>query len=292
MMRHWASYADGAYLGRLKALHASMLRHCGDFTLHVLAWDDAVAEWGHRQEDVLVTEAGEFLADHPELRPENLPGPVRTKVEHYWTVGPAFIADCIRTADAPVMYADADTFLFSSPEPIFDEICDAPAAVFPHSFALASRGLPGPTVESHICFGANNVGFVYIADARIAKAWADQCRTWCYDRLEVVPIPERQLRYGDQRYLDDWPARYGAHVVKHPGACLGPWAIHTRPLGQDADGHVQFGGRELIAYHFSGLRELPDGMSVNTRPEYALPDEANMIYAPYWRALYEAKGRP
>ena len=79
------------------------------------------------------------------------------------------------------------------------------------------------------------------------------------------------------------------HVVEHPGACLGPWAIHTRPLTVEG-GQVHFGGRPLVSYHYSGLRELPDGHSVNTRPEYQVTEEqARIIYAPYWDALEEAK---
>jgi len=192
----------------------------------------------------------------------------------------------------------------SSPEPVFAEIGCAPAAVFPHNFARASQGLPGPTVESHEVFGKYNVGLVYIADRAIAEEWATQCREWCYDRVEggpriergsiwspgladvvQVPIPDRLLRYGDQKYLDDWPGKHGAHVVQHPGAELGPWAIHTRAL--DVRGGVaHFGNMPLVAFHYSSYRELPEGHSVLTRPEYQVAErQARIIYSPYIQEL-------
>jgi len=74
----------------------------------------------------------------------------------------------------PVAYVDADIMFHSSPEPVFTEIGGAPAAVFPHNFARASQGLPGPTVESHEVFGQYNVGLVYVADRQVAEEWAEK----------------------------------------------------------------------------------------------------------------------
>ena len=289
--RHWVTYADRNYLPRLKALHASMKRHCGPFELHVLAWDSLT--W---YEYARLTTgrygampSGDFLRRHPELEIDKLPGPPRSRVEHFWTCGPRWIADVMEETGEPVTYVDADIMFFSSPEPVFAEIDLAPAAVIPHNFARAADGLPGPVHETHHVFGLYNVGLVYVAEQRIAAEWAAQCREWCADRVEVVPIPERRLRYGDQKYLDRWDSEYGAHVVEHPGACLGPWAIHRLPLTVE-NGQVLYGGRPLVSYHYSGLRELPDGHNVNTRPKYQVTDEqARIIYAPYWDALEEAK---
>lgn len=79
------------------------------------------------------------------------------------------------------------------------------------------------------------------------------------------------------------------HVVRHPGACLGPWAVHTRALDVRS-GVVHFGNRPLVAYHYSGLRDLPDGHSVPTRPEYRLTARQEaIVYRPYYQALDEAK---
>ena len=98
--------------------------------------------------------------------------------------------------------------------------------------------------------------------------------------------------YGDQKYLDRWPQQepYSrAHVIQHPGACAGPWGVHAKPL-EVRDGVIYFGGRPLVAWHYSGYRELPDGHTVLTRPEYMLTDEqAEILYVPYIRALEAAR---
>jgi hypothetical protein len=264
--RIFCTYADSAYLGRLKAMHASMKRHCGPFELHVLAWDEGVAAWCETEGLPCRISAGDSSA---------WPGPPRSKVETMWTVGPQWIADVMKRTGQPVTYVDADVMFHSSPEPVFAEIGGAPAAVFPHGFARASQGLPGPTAESHEVFGKYNVGLVYVADPAIAEEWAAQCREWCYDRLSDDGT------YGDQAYLTEWPAKHGAHVVQHPGAQLGPWAVHTRSLDV-RDGMIHFGGRPLVAFHYSAYRELPDGHTVMTRPEYRLtPRQEDIIYGPY-----------
>lgn len=292
--RIYATYADSAYLGRLKALHASMKRHCGPFELHVLAWDSGVIDW-----------CASVGLPWSQAYHRVLSGPERTVVERMWTEGPQWIADVMERTGQPATYVDADIMFHSSPEPVFAEIGGAPAAVFPHNFARAAQGLPGPTVESHEVFGKYNVGLVYIADREIAEEWAAQCREWCYDRVEdvssaeprarremggppanlPVPIPDRLRRYGDQKFLDAWPADNGAHVVQHPGADLGPWSVHTRAIDV-RDGAVFFGGRPLVAFHYSSYRELPDGHTVLTRPEYRLtPRQEEIIYGPYIEEL-------
>ncbi len=283
--RHWATYCDSAYLPRLKALHASMVRHCGPFELHVLAWDDGVANWC-TENDFPHQHVDSFFAKHPELGFGELPGPPRTKVELMWTAGPRWIADVMERTGEPVTYCDSDVMLFSSPEPVFAEIGGAPAAVVPHGFASASQGLPGPTWQTHQVFGEFNVNFVYAADAHFPKMWAKQTREWCYDRVEQVTNEDWTLKYGDQKYLEKW-REGGAHVIRHPGAAPGPWCVHTRALDV-RDGVIHFGNRPLIAYHFSGYREGPHGIEQLSRPEYAISErQGEIIYTPYIRALRE-----
>lgn len=280
--RIYATYCDSNYLGRLKSLHASMVRHCGPFELHVLAWDAGVAKWCRGAAGVRCELASDYKTD-------DLPGPARTTVETMWTIGPQWIVYTMKKTGQPVTYVDADIMFHSSPEPVFAEIGAAPAAVFPHGFARLSQGLPGPTVESHEVFGKYNVGLAYVADRAIAEEWAAQCREWCYDRVEEVPIPDRKLRYGDQKYLDDWPVKHAAHIVQHPGAELGPWAVHTRALNM-SDGVIHFGNRPLVSFHYSSYLELPEGRLQYTRPEYRLTArQQDIIYGPYIKEMERQK---
>ncbi len=290
MTRHFCSYSDSAYLPRLKALYASMVRHCGDFRLHVLAWDYGVRDWCRREDIDCQRIDEDFLDRYPALAIDKLPGPPRSRVEHMWTCGPQWIVDVMDKTGEPVAYVDADVMFHSFPEPVFAEIGDAPVGVVPHGFCEAAPA-PIPTIKSHSIFGKYNVGLIHFNDPRVALNWATNCRTWCYAHLEHWPDAscDPLVLYGDQKYLDAWPERFNGHVVRYPGACAGPWGVHARPL-EVRDGKIHFGGEPLVAWHYSGYRELPDGHTVMTRPEYMLTNEqAEILYTPYIKALEEAK---
>lgn len=293
--RVWVTYCDANYWPRARAMIRSLCKHGSPVQIALLWWGDGVPEYvaSELATNYHVQDITGFLEAHPELRADKLPGPPRTRVEHMWTVGPQFCADVMRETGGPVTYCDADVFFHSSPEPVFAEIGDAPAGVVPHGFARKAQGLPGPTVESHSVFGTYNVGVVHFNDVRVAEDWARQCREWCYDRLEMVTIGKGYEAtygpaYGDQKFLDMWPDQ-GAHVVQHPGACAGPWQVHTRSLDV-RDGVIHFGNKPLVSYHYSGLQLLPHGVDVLTRPEYQLSDrQAEILYRPYLAALREGK---
>ncbi len=160
----------------------------------------------------------------------------------------------------------------------------------PHGFCETAPP-PIPTLKTHSLFGKFNVGLVHLRDIKIAMDWAEWCREWCYDRLQEFDDRNggTMVMYADQKVLDLWPDGYGAHVIQHPGACAGPWGVHAKPL-EVRDGVIHFGGRPLVGFHYSGYRELPDGHTVLTRPEYMLTDDqAEILYRPYFRALEEAK---
>lgn len=286
--RVWVTYCDANYWPRARAMIRSLRKHGSPVQVALLWWGDGVPEYvaSELATNYHVQDITGFLEAHPELRADKLPGPPRTRVEHMWTVGPQFCADLMRETGGPVTYVDADVFFHSSPEPVFAEIGDAPAGIVPHGFARKAQGLPGPTLETHSAFGTYNVGVVHLSSPAIAEDWAQSCHEWCYDRLAQGP---EGWVYGDQGYLDIWPELFHAHVVKHPGACAGPWQVHTRSLDV-RDGVIHFGNKPLVSYHYSGLQLLPHGVDVLTRPEYQLSDrQAEILYRPYLAALKEGK---
>ena len=76
--------------------------------------------------------------------------------------------------------------------------------------------------------------------------WHDRCIEWCYQRFE-------DGRFGDQKYLDDWPTRFeGVHVLEHPGGGLAPWNISAHRLGE-SEGSVLVDGQPLIFFHHHAL---------------------------------------
>ncbi len=285
-MRNYVTVADKAYLPRLKVLHASMLRHCQPFTLHVLPWDDDVFAWA-----MMTPSVQHHLSMARWWQTCDLPGLPRTLHERMWSARSDLTATLLDRSDVnecppvdSVCQLDADLMFFSSPEQAFADVerAGATAGVMPHYFASAADGLPGITEETHLKYGRYNSGFVFVRDAALARRWADQTREWCYFRLE-------DGKFADQPYLNDFPT-FGA-VEFPPWVAPGPWTSKVYAgENYDMDSHVGFANEDLIAWHFSSLKMNPDGTVVQyANAEYALSEETiRSVYLPYVAELREA----
>lgn len=281
-MRH---YATVAHARQVPVLLASMHQHCGDFALHVLAWDyETVGNWG---EYIHFTARADFLARHPDLAPSRLPGPPRRPINITDTVRWQFFADVMEATGEPLCWLDGDQWFFSSPDPLYAELTAAGArlAVSPHRIPPRAAGLPGVTAETHGIYGTYNSGFGWASAPAPLREMAALCREWSYS--EVVPRPGRRPLFGDQAHLEDVAERHGAHVIQHPGVNLAPWNIHAHRMDDSRDGTIWVDDKMLISYHYSSLRLNPDGsLRQLADPAYGItPWQASLLYEPYLRAL-------
>ena len=241
---HVCTYFDVNYLSRGLTLYWSVRRAQPEATVWVLCLDRATYE---------------ILADLdlPALRPIGLPDverrypellPVKAErrlIEYYFTLSPhwpAYVMESLPPGDS-LVYADADIRMFSSLDPVFDEMGPASIGIVEHRFS-----------EQHAdreVFGHFNVGTLFLRNDERASAclewWRESCIVWCYDRLEGE-------KYADQKYLDEWPQRFdGVRVITHPGIGVAPWNWMTGEYDLAAEPPL-IGGRPLITYHFHGLQ--------------------------------------
>jgi hypothetical protein len=244
MKRHYCTYFDANYLTRGLALYDSLTRHARDFTLHALALDETVLEAltamrlpGMRVIPLEGLEAGDAALAAAKAN--------RSFYEYYFTCTPSFPLFVMRGAPEAEMvtYLDADLFLFSSPDPIFSELGRDSVLMVAHRFAESRR-----QSEEH---GIYNVGWLTFRNDAIGHAclkwWRERCLEWCYDRVEPG-------RYGDQKYLDDCPARFpGVAILRHKGGGLAPWNVSNYGLTLGKHG-VEVDAEPLIFYHFSGCQ--------------------------------------
>jgi hypothetical protein len=210
----------------------------------------------------------------------------RSRVEYYFTCTPSlplFLLERFPEIDA-ITYLDADLYFFSSPEPVFAEIGDRAIAIVPHRFGPALRHLER--------FGIYNVAWLTFRRGPTAVAclrwWRERCLTACADRPEGG-------QFADQKYLDDWPERFGdVAVIQHPGANLAPWNVANHSLAPGPDAVVLVDGRPLIFYHFHGLatisRRIVDPHLRRYRARLT-GELRRFLYIPYLRALANAAER-
>ena len=54
----------------------------------------------------------------------------------------------------------------------------------------------------------------------VMKWWQDRCIEWCYDRIE-------EGKFGDQKYLDQWPELFPdyIHILQQVDLALAPWNV-------------------------------------------------------------------
>ncbi len=175
----------------------------------------------------------------------------RNVAEYCWTLSSSFTAWAMdRYPDVDLLtYVDADLMFYSSVEPLFEEIGNSSVAVIEHRFTPRLKYLEenGRFCVEWVSVRRDKEGLACL------YRWRDQCIEWCFARLE-------NGRMGDQKYLDEWPARYATtHVLQHPGAGLAPWNYPNFRIGLDAFGEIVVDGKPLVFYHFHQFQLLEDG---------------------------------
>jgi hypothetical protein len=241
---------DAKYLSRGLSLHRSLAASCESFRLRALCMDDASLQ-ALRRLDLPGLEPvalAELEAHDPQLAAVRA---TRSPVEYCWTTTPALCLYCLEREPGLelITYVDADVLFYRDPAPAFDEFGDGSVLIVPHRYADRWTFLERDS-------GVYNVQFVsFRRDEQglaTLRSWREQCLDWCYARVE-------DGRYGDQLYLDAWPAAFpGVRVLQNPGAGLGPWSSGRFHLERTPDG-ITVDGEPLLFHHFHGLRLYRSG---------------------------------
>src|SRR5258707_4329325 len=246
-MRHYCTYFDVNYLTRGLALHESLQKQSKeDFTLWVLCFDEATHDALTRMNlpEIKPVRLDEYERDDLALQNAKKN---RTMVEYYWTCSRSLHLYLFRENSEidEITYVDADLLFFSDPKPIFDAFGNGSILIIEHRFPAELKYL-----EVH---GVFNVGLmIFRRDANGLAAlnwWRDRCLQWCYARCEGG-------KYGDQKYLDDWPTRFSEGVVLQPqGAGVAPWNLSSFPV-ECFPAHATVDGEPLIFFHYHGYKRV------------------------------------
>jgi hypothetical protein len=202
----------------------------------------------------------------------------RSKAEYCWTCTPSTILYCLKKFGIEnCTYVDADMYFFSSPRPLIEELgTEYSVSISEHRYTpeFDQSKTSGIYCVQFMTFKNDPVGL------SIVKWWRDKCLEWCYNRAE-------DGKFGDQKYLDDWPTRFsGVKVLSHLGCGVAPWNIQQFEIVKDdssvsiiKDGKIA----PIVFYHFHGFRFLPKKLLLT---DYPLPVNAKQfIYYPYINEL-------
>lgn len=265
-MEHYVTLFDSLFLPQGLALHASMERHAGNFTLWILCVDDTAYEVLNR---LALASTRLLQLDKVETSELKQVREERSRGEYCWTLTP-FAPRFVFESDPEVervTYLDADMWLRKSPTPIFRELDTSGKSVLitDHGYA--------PEYDQTATSGQFCVQFMTFHRERgegVRKWWEERCIEWCYARSE-------DGKFGDQKYLDDWPERFAdeVHIVQHHEWMLAPWNSIRFPYGG------------AIWHHFHGLKIVDEHRFKLSN--YSIPNATiQSVYRPYLQDLRTA----
>ena len=280
----YATYFDSRFLVFGAACLRSIVRHAtGPVHLRVLALDDLCAELlpgvlGPIPAGVTmqVDTLDGFEARHPALAAVRAN---RSRTEYIFTLTPFVCLDAVNCpqADGWCVYLDADTFFFADPAIAFRNVGAADVAVTEHRFPSATRHLAAT-------YGRFNVGWLAFRPTAAGRACLAD---WGRDCLASCSLDEASGRFGDQKYLDAWPARFPTlAIVDDPGLNAGPWNAAGHVFARRGD-TVLVDGRPLLLFHFHRLTRYAAGLYETDYRDYgALPAALReQVYPAYIQAL-------
>ena len=268
-MHHYATHFNSGYLLQGISLYLSMQRNLKDFTLWILCIDDQVYEILKKAN---LKNIRLIKKDHWETNELKEVRKTRSFREYCWTLTPSvpnFVFDLQEDIDT-VTYIDSDMWLIKSPKPIFDDLQNSNKAVLitEHNYA--------PEFDETFKSGKYCVQFIIFKrdkSALLRKDWEKRCREWCYAYHD-------EGRFGDQKYLEQWPINFRevVHSLSIKDAILASWNA------------TRFNHKSAIAWHFHGINLFSKESKIFIDYSYQpIPDSAlDDVYDVYLRDLKKA----
>ena len=253
-MDHYVTLFDSNFLPQGLALYESLKRHASPFTLWVLCMDEKAKHILERLNKPGVHSVSLSDVETSELRQIKQQ---RSRVEYCWTLTP-FTPKLVFDRDNSVervTYLDADMFFLRNPAAIHEEFRRSGKSVLITDHAF-DAGNDRAATSGRYC--VQFMTFVRDKSEGVRSWWEKRCIEWCFARRE-------NGKFGDQKYLDDWPDRFpkDVHVLQQLDLLLGPWNTG------------RFHHSRGVAWHFHGLRMLEGGRLLS-HPGYAVPQEVDV----------------
>ena len=272
-VEHYCTMFDANFLPMGVALAESLWRHSPEAQLWVLCLDNDTEE---ALRTMNLPRLRTIALRDLETNALRTVREGRTLREYYWTLTPwTFNAVFERSATAArVTYLDADLYFFQPPAVLLDQMTAGhEVLVTHHAYA--------PEYDTASVNGAFCVQFVSVRRTPQALAvvnwWRDRCLEWCYARAE-------NGQFGDQRYLESWPAMLGEQllVINSAEWTGAPWNASLAER--------RGGSWTPVFYHFHGFRYLSGDrvLQYPLHPAYEIGASTHPLYREYVGAITRA----
>lgn len=286
-MHSYCTLFDSVYLSRGLAMYESLREYTSDFHLYIFAFDDLSYHILKilSLQNVTVISLTEF--ETPELKELKKE---RSKAEYCWTCTPSvisFVLENYHSADCT--YLDSDLFFYSDPCVLISELDqnNKNVLITEHRFSFLPR-LYEEKRAGRFC-----VQFMTFRNEEssllVLDYWRKQCIEWCYARYE-------DGKFGDQKYLDEWPDIYkNIHILQHQGGGVAPWNLNQYRFitnGNSVNGTVKKTGTsfKVVFYHFQYVKFLDNG-SVDIGWYFIPSLGKKLFYSPYLKRISEIEER-
>ena len=269
---------NSVYLSRGLAMYNSLEKYCNNFHLYIFTFDsesfNCLKSLNLQYATIISLEEFE---DEELLRVK----PTRSKGEYFWTCTSSTILYVLNNYSVDhCTYVDSDLYFFSSPQLLLDEMGDHSILLTPHHYTKKydQSEKTGIYCVQFLTFRKNEKGL------KALTWWRKSCIEWCFNRFE-------NGKFGDQKYLDDWPERFeGVHVCENLGAGIAPWNMqqykfaneNNRITGTEIATGKKF---DIIFFHFHSLMFVSQAY-FSPRPYYMRNDTViSLLFNPYAKEI-------
>lgn len=259
-------------------MHNSLEKYCSNFHLFIFAFDDKSLEYLKKLnlKHTTIISLKEF-EDEELLRVK----PTRAVGEYFWTCTSSVLLYILNNYDVDhCTYIDSDLYFFSSPQVLYDEMRNDSILITPHHYTKKydQSKKTGIYCVQYMTFKKDEKGLAALT------WWRNSCIEWCFSRFE-------NGRFGDQKYLDDWPERFeGVYVCENLGAGVAPWNMQQYEFVKENDiitgTEIVTGNKfDIIFFHFhSTIFVSPTFFS--PRPFYKRNESViRLLFNPYIKEI-------
>lgn len=212
---YFTTLFNSTYLCKGLAMCDSLDNVCSDYCIYIFAYDEVSYKFllSKKNKNAIILSLEKLEEYFPELLHIKSE---RSFAEYCWTTTSYTILYCLENFKINhCTYIDADLYFFSNPIILFEELKHGDVLITKHRYTTQydQSKTSGIYCVQFMTFKQNDNSL------SVLKWWKNKCYQWCYNKYE-------DGKFGDQKYLDDWPERFNNIVIlKNLGGGVAPWNV-------------------------------------------------------------------